>query len=113
MYPASLPKNTRPEATVGWECISAAFGTPKAHFNFRFGICAAVKPAFAEVWNRVFLSPGLQPFHEGPAAGSVSGGLDRQGFVILLISPASSLPIGRAARNSAICRFWTSGIWAA
>ena len=38
-------------------------------------------------------------------AGSVIGGLAGQGFVIFRMSPASSLPIGRAARNSAIWRF--------
>jgi len=52
--PASLPKKTRPEATVGWECISLAFGSPKAHFNFKAGTCAAVSPASAAVWNRAF-----------------------------------------------------------
>src|SRR5215831_363086 len=98
MYPASLPKKTRPEATVGCECISAAFGTPKAHFSLSPGTCAAVNPAAFAVWNRAFLSPGLQPFHAGPAAGSVNGGFAGQGFVIFLMSPASSLPIGRAER---------------
>src|SRR5215813_7020732 len=93
---------------VGCECISAALGTPKAHLSFRFGTWAAVRPAALAVWNRAFLSPGLQPFQAGPAAGSVIGGFAGHGFVIFLISPASSLPIGRAARNSAICRFWTS-----
>src|SRR5436190_9506946 len=110
MYPASLPKNTRPETMVGCECISAALGTPKAHLSFRVGTWAAVSPAAAAGWNRAFLSAGLQPFHAGPAAGSAIGGLVGQAFVIFFISPASSLPIGRAARNSAIWRFCASGI---
>src|SRR5215468_9487241 len=105
MYPASLPKNTRPETTVGCECISAALGTPKAHLSFRFGICSAARPAALAVWKRAFWLPGLHPFHDGPAAGSDIGGLEGQGFVIFFKSPASSLPIGRAARNSAICLF--------
>jgi len=35
----------RPPATVGWLYIDAALGSPKAHFNFRFGTWAAVIPA--------------------------------------------------------------------
>src|SRR5439155_20276424 len=54
---------------------------PKAHFNFRVGIWLALRPAALAVWNRAFLSPGLQPFHEGPAAGSAIGGLPGHALV--------------------------------
>src|SRR5215831_15861476 len=43
-------------------------GNPKAHFSFRRGTDAAVRPAAAS-WKRVFALVTPQPFHAGPASG--------------------------------------------
>ena len=50
---------------VGWLYIEAAFGSPNAHFNLRFGTCAALMPAAFADWNRAFVASALHPFHDG------------------------------------------------
>src|ERR1041384_6020538 len=65
--PPGLPTKTRPPTIVACAFDCRSPGNPNAHFNFNFGMSAAVSPALFASWKRVFavLAPP-QPFHVGP-----------------------------------------------
>jgi hypothetical protein len=56
---------------VGWLYIDVALGRPNAHFNFRFGTCAAEMPAAFADWKRALVASALHPFHDGLAVQRV------------------------------------------
>jgi hypothetical protein len=66
--PFCAPTNTRPPATVGCAYAETVSGNPNAHFSFRVGTWAALKPACSADCDRLFVASGLQPFHDGPVS---------------------------------------------
>ena len=106
-YPISVPTKMRPAATVGCPAAETPWGYPKAHRSFNRGISAAVMPA-VRAWKRVFARSAPQPFHAGPPAGSVSGGLPGQWLGMPEASPDWAVPKGRPLSDSATLRLATS-----
>src|SRR5688572_4465933 len=106
MYPLSLPTKARPPATVGCELDVSPLGKPKAHFNFRLGICAAVRPAPRAGWNRVLELSTPQPME--PASRFVIVGLFAHWLGMVLAAPGPELPTGRPLMNSATRRICIS-----
>ena len=66
----SVPRNTRPEATLGWPYADREFGSPNTHLNVRFGTSPAVSPAGSADWKRAFVASGPHPLHAGIVDGS-------------------------------------------
>ena len=64
--PASLPTKIRPPATLGWARAELVSPNPKAHFTLSFGTSAAVIPAAAVFWKRVFSRSTPHLIHWGP-----------------------------------------------
>src|SRR5215471_11658952 len=108
MYPLSLPTNTLPATTVGCDAEVSPVGNPNAHFSFRFGTCAAVRPAPRAGWKRVLALSIPQPFQVGAFVMLVIVGLLGHLFGMFFASPAAELPIGRPDMNSARRRIWGS-----
>src|SRR6058998_733141 len=61
--PSASPTYRRPPTTTGCVPPVVAPGNPKAHFSFRRGTSAALKPAALAAWNRVLVIVTPQPFH--------------------------------------------------
>ncbi len=69
--------NTRPNIIDGCAYMEVLFGRPNAHRSFSFGTSAAVSPAAAALWKRVFCASTPQPFQAGALCGFLQGRIRR------------------------------------
>src|SRR5580698_4913846 len=87
----SVPTNTRPPTTAGCAKAEVPPGKPNAHFNFRLGTLAALRPAAVAGWKRVFAKLFPQPF-QSLSGERCRGGFALQWFGIDAESPACLEP---------------------
>src|SRR5207249_1427518 len=95
--PVSLARKSRPPTTAGCARAASTPGMPNAHFNFNFGISAALRPPLSAGWNRAFPTPAPHPFHDGPVLGLNRGGTPAHWPDVA----PDAAPIARPVRNSA------------
>src|ERR1041385_5388247 len=96
---------TRPNIIEGCAYAEVLLGNPKAQRSFNFGTSAAVRPAAAALWKRVFCVSTPQPLQPGRFTACSSGGFDGQRFGILSASPEPAAPRRWPEMVSATARF--------
>src|SRR6185436_13532331 len=108
--PLWRPMNTLPPTAVGCDqAIDAEPGTAKAHFNFSWGTCSAVRPPCWADWNRQPVwESGFPPFHEDWVHGLINVRGLSQRFFIADAARSADPPKGLPVTNSAIARFSAS-----
>src|SRR3954466_10570949 len=87
---------------VGSDHASSASGKPMAHFSVGLGSWSGVRPACAAGWKCVFVTEGLQPFHDGLVAGFTNGAGDPH--IPDIVPVMATLPIFLPVRYSATAR---------
>src|SRR5262245_6709496 len=103
--PLRLPTIAREPITVTCEPDADTPGIPNAHLTFSFGTSAALSPAAAADWNRVFRRSPPHPFQDAPASGSFGAFAAEQKAVLAIASRGALYePGARPVTNAATAR---------
>src|SRR5690242_11105233 len=106
MLRLALATKTRPPTTVGCALAVKVLGKAKAQRSFRLTTPAAVSPADAAGWKRVFAGSAPHPFHAGPTVENA--GVEAQAparAVADFVPRNSATATFSAAESGAPCSF--------